>query len=147
MSLFVSNFTLRLDAKGRVSIPASYRAVLQRDQLGALFLMPAPDRPAIDAGGQALVDEIRRFVERFPLYSEEREQFSAALFGTSETLKIDTEGRLILPEALKVHAGIAERVTCVGLGHKFQLWEPQRFSARLAQATEKVRALRMQATE
>lgn len=147
MSLFVSNVTLRLDAKGRISIPASYRAVLQRDPLGALFCIPAPDRPVIDAGGQPLVEDLRRFIDRFPLYSEEREQFSAALFGTSESLKIDAEGRLVLPEALKAHAGISDSVTCVGLGHKFQLWQPQRFHARLAQATEKVRALRMQASE
>lgn len=147
MTLFVSNFTQKLDSKGRVSIPAAYRAVLQRDPLGALFCTPAPDRPAIDAGGHSLVEEIRQFIARFPLYSEEREQFSAALFGTSETLKIDGEGRLVLTDALKGHAGIADSVTFVGLGHKFQLWEPRRFQARLALATEKVRALRLQAGE
>jgi MraZ protein len=147
MTLFVSNFTQRVDAKGRISIPAAYRAVLQRDPLGALFCTPARDLPAIDAGGQMLVEEIRQFIARYPPYSEEREQFSAALFGTSETLKIDAEGRLVLTDALKSHAGIADGVTFVGLGHKFQLWEPQRFQARLALATEKVRALRLQASE
>jgi MraZ protein len=89
-----------------------------------------------------LVEEIRRFVERFPLYSEEREQFSAALFGTSETLKIDGEGRVSLSETLKRHAGIADAVTFVGLGHKFQIWEPERLRAHLAEANDKVRALK-----
>ena len=51
------------------------------------------------------------------------------------------KGRLVLTEALKGHAGIADAVTFVGLGHKFQLWEPQRFQARLALATEEVARL------
>ena len=51
MDRFVSNFTLRLDAKGRVSIPASYRAVLARDGFDGLYCYPALDQPAVDAGG------------------------------------------------------------------------------------------------
>ena len=83
----------------------------------------------------------KTLIARFPPYSEEREQFSAALYGTSESLKIDGEGRVILTEPLKNHAGITDEVAFVGLGHKFQIWEPGRFRAELAEATEKVRAL------
>ena len=36
----------------------------------------------------------------------------------------------------------AENIAFVGLGHKFQIWEPERFRAQLAEATEKVRALK-----
>jgi Uncharacterized protein conserved in bacteria len=77
-------------------------------------------------------------------YSEEREQLSAALYGTSEVLKIDGEGRAILTEPLKSHAGIKDEIAFVGLGHKFQIWESERFRAELAEATEKVRALKKQ---
>ncbi len=108
--------------------------MLQREQSGIVFCYPAPERAAIDAGGQALIEEMRRFIERFPEASAEREQFAAALYGTSETLKIDSEGRLVLPESLKVHAGIGGSVTFVGLGHKFQMWEPERFQMQLVQA-------------
>ena len=142
MVRFVSNCTLRLDAKGRVSIPAPYRGVLARDGFDGLYCYPALDRPALDAGGNALLAEIEALIARFPPYSEERDRFSVALFGTSETLKIDGEGRIVLTEALKVHAGIADAVTFVGLGHKFQIWEPGRFRAQLAEATETVRTLK-----
>lgn len=144
MDLFVSNWTLKLDAKGRVSIPAPFRAALARDAFNGLYCYPALDRPAIDAGGNALLRDIKVLVERFPPYSEEREQFSTALYGTSETLRIDGEGRVVLSESLRGHAGIADAVSFVGLGHKFQIWEPSRFSAQLAEATETVRALRRQ---
>jgi MraZ protein len=144
MDRFVSNFTLRLDAKGRVSIPASYRAVLARDGFEGLYCYPALDQPAVDAGGNALLGEIDAMIDRTPLYSDERDALTMSLYGTSETLKIDGEGRVILSDKLKTHAGIAEEISFVGLGHKFQIWEPGRFRAQLAEATEKVRALKKQ---
>ena len=140
MDRFVSNYTLRLDAKGRVSIPASFRSVLARDGFEGLYCYPTLDRPALDAGGNALLAEIEALIAQFSPYSDEREQFSTALFGTSEVLKIDAEGRVVLTQAMKNHAGIQEEVTFAGLGHKFRIWEPGRFRAELAEATEKVRA-------
>src|SRR6266480_5721448 len=92
MDRFVSNYTLRLDAKGRVSIPAPFRAVLARDGFDGLYCYPAFDRPALDAGGNALMAEIDALIARFPPYSEERDQVSAALFTPSEILKVDAEG-------------------------------------------------------
>jgi MraZ protein len=142
MERFVSNVTSRLDSKGRVSIPASFRSVLARGRFDGLYCYPALDRPAIDAGGDALMAEIEAMIARYAPFSDEREQFALALYGTSETLKIDGEGRVALSEALKTHAGITDAVAFVGLGHKFQIWEPGRFQRELAEATDKVRTLK-----
>ena len=131
-------------SKGRVSIPASFRSVLTRDGFEGLYCYPALDRPAIDAGGNALMAEIEALIARYAPFSEEREQFALALYGTSETLKIDGEGRVVLSENLKRHAGVTDAVTFVGLGHKFQIWEPGRFQNELAEATDRVRALKAQ---
>lgn len=133
---------LHLDAKGRVSVPASFRAVLARDGFDGLYCYPALDRPAIDAGGNTLLAEIEALIACFSPYSEQREQFSLALYGTSETLKMDAEGRVVLTEAHKAHAGIKEAVVFVGLGHKFRIWEPGRFRVELTEATAKVRAFK-----
>ena len=142
MDRFVANFTLRLDSKGRVSIPGPFRSVLTRDGLEGLYCYPALDRPAIDAGGNALMAEIEALIGRYAPFSDQREQFALALYGTSETLKIDGEGRVVLSENLKRHAGITETVAFVGLGTKFQIWEPGRFKSELAEATQTVRALK-----
>jgi MraZ protein len=142
MDRFVANFTLRLDSKGRVSIPGSFRSVLARDGFEGLYCYPALDCPAIDSGGHALMLEIEAVIERFAPFSDQRERFALALYGTSETLKIDNEGRVVLSETLKLHAGITEAVAFVGLGHKFQIWEPGRFQSELAVATQKVRELK-----
>src|ERR1700677_625792 len=142
MDRFVSHHALRLDAKGRVSVPASFRAVLARDGFDGLYCYPTFDRPALDAGGNALLAEIETLTAGFSPFSEQREQLSLALYGSSETLKIDGEGRVVLTDAHKNHAGISEAAVFVGLGHKFRIWEPGRFRAELTEATEKVRAFK-----
>ncbi len=142
MDRFVSYFTNRLDAKGRVSIPASFRGVLARDGYEGLHVLQSLDVEALDAGGNALLGEIDRLMESLAPYSEERDAMSTALLGTSEILKIDAEGRVILTESLKLYAGIADNVTFVGHGHKFQIWEPERFRAHLEVARAKARELR-----
>ena len=142
MDRFVSNVVSRLDSKGRVSIPASFRAVLNRDGFEGLYCYPALDQPAIDAGGNALMSEIESLIVQQPLYSMAREQLALALYGTSETLKVDGEGRVMLTSHFKEYAGITDSVAFVGLGHKFQIWEPGRFRSELAEATDKVRALK-----
>src|SRR6478735_5358034 len=142
MDRFVSNYTNRLDSKGRVSIPAPFRAVLARDGFDGLYVHPALDAPALDAGGHTLLNEIDAFLSTLSPYSDERDQLSTALFGTSEILKVDPEGRVILTETVKVHAGIADAVALVGLGSKFQIWEPQAFRVHLEEARAKVRDLK-----
>ncbi len=142
MDRFVSNFTFRLDAKGRVSVPAPFRAVLARDGFEGLYVHPALDAPALDAGGNTLLREIDAFLSTLPAYSDERDQLSTALFGTSEVLRIDGDGRIGVTELVRTHAGLTDAVTFVGLGRKFQIWEPERFLAHLEEARARVRELK-----
>lgn len=142
MDRFVSSFTNRLDAKGRVSIPAPYRSVLARDGFEGLYVHPSLEARALDAGGNGLLMEIDALIAALPPFSDERDHFSTALYGISEVLKVDPEGRVQLTETLKAHAEIADQVTFVGLGHKFQIWEPSHFQVHLDEARRKVRDLK-----
>ena len=144
MDLFVAHISNRVDAKGRVSIPASFRAVLTRDGFEGLFVTPSLDADALDCGGNALLREIAELIERQPPYSPERDLFSTALYGRSETLKVDGEGRMVLSPTIRDHAHITDEVTFVGQGLKFQIWEPGRFRAHLEEATLRLRDLRKQ---
>ena len=141
MDRFVSTFTNKIDAKGRVSVPAPFRAVLERDGYagGGIYCYPSLDAPALDAGGQRLADNIDRLLAGLPDYSDERDELSVALYGDVHTLAIDQDGRIVLPEALRAHAGLSTHVAFVGLGQKFQMWDPARFETRRASARGKVR--------
>jgi MraZ protein len=139
---FVSHFTNRFDAKGRISIPAPFRAVLAKDGFDGLYLHPSLDAPALDCGGNALLKEIDGLLATMPAYSEPRDMFATALLGTSEVLRPDSEGRVSLSETSRAYAGLASEAVFVGQGHKFQIWAPERFRARLEEAKTRVRQLR-----
>jgi MraZ protein len=144
MDRFVSTFVNKIDAKGRVSVPAPFRAILERDGYqqggaGHVYCYPALDSPAVDAGGERLARTIDGLLAGLPDYSIERDELSVALYGISQVLSIDQDGRIVLPENLRAHAGIATQVAFVGLGEKFQIWEPGQFERRRAEAQQKVR--------
>ncbi len=142
MDRFVSTFTNKIDAKGRVSIPAPFRAVLERDgysqgSVGGIYCYPSIDAPALDAGGERLAQKIDGLLAGLPDYSDERDELSVALYGDVQVLGIDGDGRIVLPEGLRRHAGLQDHVTFVGLGDKFQMWAPQAFEERRSRAREK----------
>ncbi len=142
MDEFVSTYTNRLDAKGRVSIPAQFRAVLAVDGFDGLYCCPTLDRQAVDAGGNAFRASIRHVLQNFEPFSEDHDYLSTTLIGESEILKVDQDGRVVLSDALRDYAGIADKVTFVGHGYKFQLWEPGRFIAYRAEAKNRLRDTR-----
>ena len=139
---FVSQFTNRLDAKGRVSIPAPFRALLAKDGYEGLYVHPTLDHPALDCGGYALLREIDGLLERFAPYSEERDVFATALMGASQILKVDGEGRFVFTDMMRETTGIIDQITFVGQGHIFRIWEPGRFAAHFATTRDKLRLMR-----
>jgi MraZ protein len=141
MDRFVSHVTNRLDAKGRVSLPAAFRAILQKDGVDHIYVHPALDQPTLDCGGLRLVRELEALVQRFPAYSRERELLSTAVFGMSQQVRLDGEGRLILTDLMRGHAGITDQVVFVGLDHKFQIWSPERFAERQKAALAQMQGL------
>jgi MraZ protein len=151
MDRFVSTFTNKIDAKGRVSVPAPFRAVLERDGYGSgngspagsgIYCYPSLDAPALDCGGERLAKKIDGLLAGLPDYSDERDELSVALYGDVAVLAIDGDGRIVVPEGLRAHADLGASVTFVGLGDKFQMWQPDRFEERRRLARDKVQGLR-----
>ncbi len=82
MDRFVSTFINKVDAKGRVSVPAPFRTILERDgYAGGIYCYPSLDAPALDAGGKSLAENIDRLLDGLPDYSDERDELSVALYG------------------------------------------------------------------
>jgi len=134
---FVSHYTNKLDAKGRVSIPASFRTVLTRDGFEGLYCFPSPHVAAVDAGGNALLNQISARLGGLETLTADHDMMSTALFGVSEILKVDGEGRVMLPDTIRELTGITKAATFVGMGYKFQIWEPERFAAHRAEAMKR----------
>ncbi|MDN3720076.1 hypothetical protein QW131_15015 [Roseibium salinum] len=92
MAGFVSHFTNRLDAKGRVSIPAPFRAVLARDGFEGLYCIASPHCQAVDAGGNELLAEIEKALRySCEAVARSRRSGSCSFFGASEKSEKSTE--------------------------------------------------------
>jgi MraZ protein len=141
MDGFVATFTNRLDKKGRVSVPAQFRAVLAREGEEGLYCYPALDRQAIDAGGARLRQAIGERLAVFETFSEDHESLSTAFYGESRILNIDPDGRVVLPDEFRAYAAIEDVVVFVGQGFKFQMWEPTRFGERQRETRAHLRSV------
>ncbi len=147
MDRFLSHFTHRFDAKGRISIPAPFRQALVKDGFEGVYAYPSLDAPALDCGGLKLLAEIDALLASLPPFSPARDAFATALLGTSEILRMDSEGRVTLDDRVKTSLGLDHEAVFVGQGHKFQIWAPPRFATYLEAARERVRRLRAQDAE
>lgn len=142
MNGFVSSIVMKIDRKGRVSVPAPFRQVLARDGFEGLYCYPSIDMPAIDCGGNALLAEIDKRLSHFETYSADHDYLSTAFYGSSVHLTMDSEGRIGLTQSLLSYAGIDGEVAFVGQGYKFQIWEPSHFAEHQAEARRRALILR-----
>jgi MraZ protein len=139
VELFLSTFVNRVDRKGRVSVPATFRSTLATHRHpNQVVLIPSFKHAAIDGTGSDHLAEMMEGLSTLDQYSDRRDDL-ALVFADSKSLQIDGEGRIVLPDDLKGHAHIADEVAFVGLGKMFQLWEPGRFAAHRAAALERSR--------
>ncbi|MGC6471964.1 MAG: division/cell wall cluster transcriptional repressor MraZ [Parvibaculales bacterium] len=139
MSAFLSTVTSKIDSKGRVSVPAAFRAVAGAQGFNGIYLYPSFTENAIEGGGQALMDNVSRMLAQLDPYTDESDALSTALFADSHQMAFDGDGRISIPEMLLDHAGIEKGLTFVGLGAKFQIWNPDKFVLHREAAREKAR--------
>ena len=139
MELFLSTFVNKVDRKGRVSVPATFRSTLATHRHpNQVVLIPSFKYDAIDGTGSDHLMEMMEGLNTLDQYSDRRDDLSL-VFAESRSLQIDSEGRIVLPDELKDYAHIADEVAFVGLGTMFQLWEPGRFTRHRAEARDRSR--------
>jgi transcriptional regulator MraZ len=138
VALFLSTFVNKVDRKGRVSVPATFRAALAAQRFPGIVAFPSFKFPALDCCGIDRMEEFSARHELLEQFSEEYENL-AALFADAQELPFDGEGRVVLPTKFAQHAGITEQAAFVGQGKTFQIWEPQHFEEHQAALRERAR--------
>jgi MraZ protein len=129
--MFLSSYESGVDAKKRVSIPASFRKALSGEE--SVFLWPAVDKSCLEGGGEALVRKFQRAISRLRPMDPRREALATNIFGAGRHCKFDDGGRIVLEGDLLGHAGIGDKVRFVGLGDRFQIWAPDAYQSRAVQ--------------
>ncbi|MEM7693945.1 MAG: division/cell wall cluster transcriptional repressor MraZ [Pseudomonadota bacterium] len=108
-----------------------------RDGFEGLYVFPSIHAPTVDAGGFALLNQIQSRLDGLETLTDEHDMMSTALYGASEIIKIDSEGRVMLTDTIRAITGIEKAVTFVGLGYKFQIWHPDHFVTHRAEAQKR----------
>lgn len=142
--MFLGRFECNVDKKLRVSVPPQFRALLAKEEFGGFVAYEAlrPDVEAIEACGMGYMRRLNDLVAELDEFSEERE-LAETIFSSANTLPMDSAGRVTLPTDLVEFAGISDKVTFVGAGETFQLWEPERFRAYEQAKRQRVRSKRI----
>jgi len=128
MALFLSTFVNKVDKKGRVSVPAPFRAVLTGQSFAGIVAFRSYKFPALEGCGADRMERLSRSMDDLDLFSQEQDDLAATIFADAHQLPFDSDGRIVLPEALAKHADISEYAAFVGRGAMFQIWNPEAFS-------------------
>lgn len=124
--MFFSTFENALDAKGRLSVPASFRAALGGEQ--DVYIYPATDGSGfLEAGGSALVRKNQKLIRRMNPQSPAGRAFQHTFFTRSSRPKMDDTGRIKLPATLLTAAGIKKDVVFAGADDRFRIWSAETF--------------------
>ncbi|MBR1380065.1 MAG: division/cell wall cluster transcriptional repressor MraZ [Alphaproteobacteria bacterium] len=131
MGLFLSIYENHLDAKGRVSVPAAFRAAVADDCFAGVVLYRSFTNNCIEGLSMARMTAMAAATDKIGVFDDTLDDLTAMLFADARPLNFDSTGRIIIPGDLLRHADIDDAVMFVGRGNGFQIWNPTAF--RMAQ--------------
>jgi len=136
MALFVGRHVNKIDKKGRVSVPKTFRAALQAQGSAVVYAYPLLKRQAIEACGEAFMERLSARLEDIDMelfnapvvdidaLPDSQNDLAEMLLEDAHVLSFDPEGRVILPKALVDYTGMSGEAVFVGRGARFQIWAP-----------------------
>ena len=125
--MFLSSYESSVDVKKRVSIPAPFRKSLGGEE--NVYLWPSLDKPCIEGAGQRLMEGFEDSMADLDLMDPRRYALANYIMGEARQAKFDEGGRIVLDAELLATAGITDKAKFVGLGDRFQIWEPTAYEA------------------
>ena len=125
--MFLSTFENRLDKKGRVSVPASFRSYLSNLGYNGIICYPSFNNSCIEAWPQDRIEKISIAIESLNPFEEKKDYFATSILSESSNLQFDSEGRILITSKLLKHAKIKSNMLFVGQGKTFQIWEPSNY--------------------
>ena len=135
--MFLSIYENKLDKKGRVSVPASYRSHLSNLGYNGIICFPSFNNHCVEAWPQDRIEKISNAIDTLNPFEEKKDYFATSILSESINLQFDSEGRVILTPKLLKHSKIKNNVFFVGQGKTFQIWEPTAFEKFRVNARKK----------
>jgi len=120
--MIIGQYNYNLDPKKRLTIPTKFRnvlsdgAILTRGIDGCLFLYP-----------QKQWDELAEKLSKLPLSQSSARSFSRVMIAGAMDVKIDSLGRILIPDYLKDYAKLDKKVVIAGLYDRIEIWDEERW--------------------
>lgn len=143
MAQFFGTYQNKLDAKMRVSVPASFRTLLKANSTSPasatvpFILRPSHQYPCIEAWPERAFEALAASLNDHEEFSEDHMALAMTICADAFPAETDKEGRIVLSADLAEHANVSDAVAFVGVGKIFQLWEPEAAEAHKAKARER----------
>lgn len=127
MGRFLGTHVNRLDSKGRVSVPAAFRATLARFDTNELILRPSHKSASIEAWPEPAYRRLSEKLEQLAAFSDDHDDLAITLYAGALAASPDADGRIVLTERMITHAGLEANkpVAFMGLGERFQILLPE----------------------
>ncbi len=125
----------KVDGKGRVSVPASFRRVLEAGDpdwtkgLRPQFVIHygSERQKYLEVYTMLAIDDVDRRIEALPRGSARRRVLEEEFQGKSLPSEVDGDGRLILPQKLRDKLGLEDEAFFIGSGDTFKIWKPETY--------------------
>jgi len=135
--MFLSTYENRLDKKGRVSVPATFRSYLSNLGYNGIICFPSFNHQCIESWPQDRIEMVTSAIDNLNPFEEKKDYFATSILAESINLQFDGEGRILLTNKLIKHAKIKNNMLFVGQGKTFQIWDPTVFEKFKANAKRK----------
>ena len=135
--MFLSSYENKLDKKGRVSVPSTFRSHLSSLGYNGFISYPSFNYSALEACSQDRIEKLSNTIDSLNPFEEKRDFFATSILSESINLQFDSEGRISLTDKLLKHAKIKNSMIFVGQGKTFQIWEPGIFEKFKVNARKK----------
>jgi MraZ protein len=145
MAALIGRHINKIDKKGRVSVPKSFRDALSeyaenKAQFSGIYVYRSFKYPAIEGCGEVFIQRVIDSLDDLDLFSDEQDDLATTLLENSHQLPYDTEGRVICPPELIKYAGLTKEAVFVGRGNRFQIWQLEAYQKHNTKAFGRARA-------
>lgn len=141
MFSFIGRSQNRVDAKGRVSLPADFRKVYEKAGGGVVLVPNARQKLSVEGYTEKGYQQLLEQIDSNDWSAAQKMAVTRRLAGNARPIPIDDNGRIVLPESIRAYALIADEAFFVGHGATFQIWNPERHAAVEAEEEAEADAL------
>ncbi len=123
MSYFSSEYECKLDAKGRLILPARMKTNLPTDS-GNNIVITRGFETCLVVYPEVEWRKVFSKVSGLNEFNEEYRNFQRNFFRGNTEAELDANGRFVLPKSMTKYAQIETEVIVVGMGNRIEIWNP-----------------------